>query len=594
MFTLAPTTPRPPRVRRGAALLTTVALLLNGSGCTFYKWQAVPLTETGLHESLHGGATRFATRDGSLTLRVIGLDYPYVQGVALHVDGHVPVRVPRARVHTARLLTEELHGAQVLSDQDWRARTPVGQPVELRLQGGGRLRLHVDDVDDTHVSGNWLSGAGLVELDLRRVSGVEVREVDTGKTLLISVGGTLAVLAGLVLVVLMTKESCPIVYVDRGQGLELVGEAYAGAAFRSIQRDDLLPLPGLPAGRVRVRLRDEAHETQYTDRAELVLVEHAPDVRVLSDHTQQVRALTAGRPALRVRDGRGHDVGDALASVDGRLWQTDMDAVAREQAPELAEHLEAEFEAPPPGALPVLEFVGGNTPWIDLVFGRFFAAHGRYLPRLLERGNEPESAERIRAWRAREGLDLAVDVQAGAGWRELARVPTAGPMALRQVAVPLPRDAMPTAPGARLRLRLRAGLGFWRFDQLALATELPAAPLHVQTLAPSVAQAADGSDARALLAHQDGRYDALREVGDTLELGFDLLPVSAGQARSAFLSTNGYYNVRAPAQTRLQRGTLRALHREPRSLSRLSLDLARAYRRLDATTPHASASAAQP
>lgn len=233
----------------------------------------------------------------------------------------------------------------------------------------------------------------------------------------------------------------------------------------------------------------------------------------------------------------------------------------------------------------MLEFVGGNTPWIDLVFGRFFAAHGRYLPRLLERGNAPEAGPRIRSWRAREGLDLGVEVFVAGSWREVARVPTVGPLALRHVAVPLPAEATALAPGATLRVRLRAGLGFWRFDQLALSTLHPDARLHVQTLAASVAQAADGSDAGPLLAQQDGRYDTLRAIGDTLALSFDLPPVSAGQVRSAFLSTNGYYNVHQPAQPRLQLGTLRTLQREPRSLSRLSLDLARAYQRIGAATP---------
>jgi hypothetical protein len=271
-----------------------------------------------------------------------------------------------------------------------------------------------------------------------------------------------------------------------------------------------------------------------------------------------------------------------------------MAAVAAQARPELGERLEAEFAAPPPGSAAVLELVAGNTPWIDLVFGRFFAAHGRYLPRLLAHGNAPESGARIRAWRAREGLDLGVESFVDGRWREVARVPTVGPMALRRVAVPLPAEALPREPGVPLRLRLSAGLGFWRFDQLALARELPAERLHVQALAPSVAQAADGSDARAQLAQHDGRYDVLTDVGDTLELAFDLPPVSAGQVRSAFLSTNGYYNVREPAQPRLQLGTLRTLQREPRSLSRFSLDLARAYLRHEAGTARVPVGAVQP
>jgi hypothetical protein len=66
---------------------------------------------------------------------------------------------------------------------------------------------------------------------------------------------------------LVTKTSCPFVYVDRGDGFELVGEAYSGAALRSIERDDMLPIPDFPnTPRVHLRLGDEAHETQFTNQ----------------------------------------------------------------------------------------------------------------------------------------------------------------------------------------------------------------------------------------------------------------------------------------------------------------------------------------
>ena len=48
------------------------------------------------------------------------------------------------------------------------------------------------------------------------------------------IGIPVGIIGGLALLVALTKESCPIAYVDRGDGWELVGEAYAGAAFRSV------------------------------------------------------------------------------------------------------------------------------------------------------------------------------------------------------------------------------------------------------------------------------------------------------------------------------------------------------------------------
>jgi hypothetical protein len=348
-----------------------------------------------------------------------------------------------------------------------------------------------------------------------------------------------------------------------------VGEAYAGAAFRSIQRDDVLPLAPLDDQRsLRVRLRNEARETQYTDRAELVVVDHEDDVRVLSTFDGRLVAVGPSRPALHAADLRGRDVAALLADDDGRPWQADLVQAASERGVPLRDGVIADFDAVPPS--PVLEMVGGNTDWLDLAFGRFFAAMGDRLPRYLAAGNDPARGARIRRWREREGVDLAVDVWREGAWQRVAVVPTVGPVAMRHVAVPVPAGA------GELRVRLSGGLGFWRFDRLALSEARPAR-YGVVTLTPRAAQGATNPDQRSVLAAADGVYDALENLGDALDMDFELPPRPPGTRRFAFLSANGYYNVHPPLQPQWLPGTLRAVRDRPGSLARLALELARAY-----------------
>ena len=262
-----------------------------------------------------------------------------------------------------------------------------------------------------------------------------------------------AVLLGIVILVALTKSSCPFFYVDDGTRTLLVGEAYSGAAFRSIARDDLLPTP-LPGGQsIRARLANEAHETQYTDLLELVTADHAPDLRVLSTFDARLIGAGPARPPISARDGDGHDVTAALRADDGRWWETDLAEVSTRPAPPDRESLDLVFEADvraSPVSAPVLELVLGNTPWIDAVMGRFFALMGGELSSYLGKGNAPEAGDKIRRWREREGLDLRVEAEVDGAFRPVAVVPTVGPMALRRVAVPLPLAAG-TVPGRRTR-----------------------------------------------------------------------------------------------------------------------------------------------
>ena len=375
------------------------------------------------------------------------------------------------------------------------------------------------------------------------------------------------------LVALATKTSCPFVFVETPEGVRLVGEGYSGATVRAIQRDDLLELPPLAGATARLVLSNHAFETQRTDRLELQIVEHAPDERAVAGADARPLRVGAARAPLRVTtlDGRALP---APTSAGGRLWESDMGAAARAAVPPLRDGLEVTFAPSTDGAAPVLELDVANTPWIDVVLGRMFAAFGDGLGEYLASQEAPSQAAGQRSWREREGVDLAVEVPDGAGWRTVARVPTPGPAAVRHVAVALPR----VRAGEPVRVRLVAGTGFWRVGTLALSALRDGAVPMVR-VAPSRAVQPDGTDGRALLAETDGAYQVLARRGDRLALEFDLPSVPAGRAHTAFLFANGYYSVHPPPQASRSVGTLLRLRDEPGAMARFGIDLYRALER---------------
>ncbi len=474
-------------------------------------------------------------------------------------------------------------GEQSLADVEIRVKEK-GSDDKRTVRVVGVSFPFVYGTESTAPSVEQLQERRQVKIDLRDVEELEVYDARTGLTILAVFGGIVAIAALVALLVAMTKSSCPFVYVETPEGPVLVGEAYSGATGRSTQRGDLMPVPPLPAGRARVRLANEARETQYTDQLELWLVDHAPGLRAVATADARSILVEGVIAPTGATDLAGADATSLVAAQDGHFWQSDLDRVAAEAAPELSEGLEATFDAPIVDARPVLELQVANTAWMDLVFGRFFALMGESLDGFVAGSNEPASGPGARAWRQREGVDLSVEVLRSGRWERVGLVSPVGPMASRRVAVPLPRSA----PGEPLRVRLTGGLGFWRFDQVSLSLLRSEEPPLVR-LAPASASQGDGTDVRALLAATDGRYQVLRQQGERVDLAFDLPPPPAGAVREAFLFTSGYYNIDRPPQSERSLATLYTLRDEPGSLSRFSLDLYRKYRALALAEPAAGA-----
>lgn len=410
----------------------------------------------------------------------------------------------------------------------------------------------------------------IVSINLAHATSVEVRTVSGWRTLLLVTGIVVGAAVVLAVIVALTKTSCPFVYVDGGGGMQFVGEAYSGATSRSIQREDLMPLPPLGAS-PQVVLANEAKEDQFTDLLEVVVVDRSPGKRALATHDARVVLAGAPVPPSRATDLDGRDVLDDVRQLDGRIWQTDLDAASRRAEPPSGEGVVLTFPAPPAGHPVALELEAGNTLWLDVVFGRFFALLGDRLDRYLDRTDRPESRDEILAWREREGVDLRVEVERGGRWQRVAVVPTVGPASLRNFAVPLP-----PVEGPELRVRLTAGVGFWLADRIAL-TPIDEASPRTSRFAPTRAAQGDGSDVRALLASADGHYQVLADRGERVDLSFELPLPGPGLERDAFLHTSGYYRVHRPPQAELSTGTLYRLRDEPGSLSRFSLDLYRQY-----------------
>ena len=475
------------------------------------------------------------------------------------------------------------------------------QPLELegkvvRLYREGRVgdnvvKLRVREVELPYVRGKHTIRETPIEVDLREISMIEVREIEGWKTAIILV--SVAAVVGIVILATAGDDSpspapppsstggtgsCPIVYVRDEDGARLAGEAYAGAIFRSLQRTDLLPLPDAGQDRVSLTLANEAPETQYTDLVALVVADHGPGTRAVSTISQEIVLVGDAVAPTRATDLAGGDVTGAVAGADGDLWRSDLSLVMRDADPPRREGLVVTFPAPKDGERPVLELVYASTEWVETTVGRYLALIGDDYDRYVERRNDPRAGPLMRWWCDREGLRLEVEWKRGDEWESVGFVHPVGPVASRHVAVPLP-EAAGGVDAEALVVRISGGTGFWEFDQVGLASERAGAG-HTRRIAPSIARDSRNRDERETLAAADGRYQVLEDAGERLELEFDVPGAPPGRERSTFLFTSGYYNIHRPIGGANAIAHFDRIRMEPGGLARFGVELYREYHEL--------------
>ncbi len=462
---------------------------------------------------------------------------------------------------------------QLLADAE---RAPL---LEVLLLDGSKVRgrlVRVDFVGELLVVRDDYKDE--IEIPAAEIVQVKIGELQLGGTIALSAVGLLgAVLLAMILtlaVAIALKTSCPFVYVEGPDGWVLAGEGYSGAVAGALQRPDRLAIP-LPTGPlVRVRLADEAHETQYTDAAWLVLVDHPADTRVLGTLTDAAVAVGPPQGPVRVTDLSGADVTAAVAAADDRIWTSDLDAAARAGGP-FEEGLIAEVAAAPPHA--ALELTYANSPMLDRVAAHLWAGLGGLLDDAQARNRDPGERDRLEQALRDAGVYTAVEVATAQGWETVAWLPPPGWVAPRHIAVPLSVPA-----GAPLQVRLRGGIGTLQVNAIAVSEVVDPAPVESR-VAVAPPGPSDGRDARAALAAVDGDRQILPDRGAYVDLAFALPPAPTdGTVRTGFLHLDGFYEVLPTSDAHFDWSAARVLARRPEDTGRVTLEI---YRALRASVP---------
>lgn len=448
-------------------------------------------------------------------------------GSACFIAHHVSVREVNRAADSVRVRTPV------------KAHLPDGSTVVFRegvLIAGGRLIGAGTRYDLTLVN-----ATAVAELPLDSVVGLEsfrtVENVPASIALstLAIAGGTFAA-AGLAVAIF---GSCPTYYSDSAGSpvLEAEGFSYSIAPLFEARDVDRLRARPRSDGTLHLEVRNEALETHFINHLELLDVTHAPVEFVAPDLSGRPAAVAEQAPPRIARDRAGRDVQAVLANADDQVYATAPSVLAGVSADDLEDIIELAFPAPESGdsvglVLRLRNSLLNTVLFYDVMLGERGA---RALDWQAEELSRVASALELGSWYTSR-MGLAVEIWRDGGWAPIARMKDTGPVAWKDVVVPIPNVA-----GSELRVRLRFPADNWRIDRATLATRFRRPALRVLPLAGVTVGATLQADAHASLILPDGRY--LRTLPTQAFLAvWSVGPDAPDSVRTFLLASQGYYS----------------------------------------------------
>jgi hypothetical protein len=371
-------------------------------------------------------------------------------------------------------------------------------------------------------------------ISVSQLSKLEIIQHDKGKTtgnhVLSIVGVTLGAFGLILIIALLTKSSCPFVSGYIENEFRLQGEIFGGAIYPQLQRDDYLPLSLQPVNNeLVIKISNELLERQYTDMAELWCIDHDPSVKIVQD---EKGALYSVSKAVSPKIATAGDINLAkqLAMPDNQYF--DFSNMNDQSASEM----NISFDCPEKTTSGVLLLRLKNSYWLDLTYGELMKNFGSHFDKWNQQ-QKNRSAQDINKWKQEQMLPLKIEMRTDEGWQHVASLEAVGPVAFRDLAVPLKLDKI---KGSAVELRLSSGFMFWELDQAAISYD-EQLPFIVNKQKPIKAYDEKGTDVQQQLMTMEKSYLYQPVPGNVATIHFKAPALKSGKGRSYILHASGYY-----------------------------------------------------
>jgi hypothetical protein len=247
------------RKYRILSALFMLAIFLNYTfGCTYYKVKSKHHDEVDFAEQLNKSLNR-----KNLVLFVQGSESYLAKSV--NFDQHS--------------ITADLDS--IPNDLAW-LNSALYNSGSMRIRKGQQAIVHEVRI---YTDQTMPLKTGPNRIPVSNLSRVDVYGHDTAKEILSWTAGVAALFGVIMLIVALTKSSCPYVYSYNGEDFVFEGESYGGAIFKPLERTDYLPLKEIDTvDRIKsIKIANMLKERQFIDQVQLIEISTPPGTSALMD-----------------------------------------------------------------------------------------------------------------------------------------------------------------------------------------------------------------------------------------------------------------------------------------------------------------------
>jgi hypothetical protein len=378
---------------------------------------------------------------------------------------------------------------------------------------------------------------GRISIPAGAIEKIEIYDKDKGATTASWAFSSLGVAAGafgvLLVIIALTKSSCPFVYAYDGNDYLFSGEIFSGATQPGLERDDYMLLPDVASseGDYSIRLTNEVHEIQSVNLARLLVVDHPSDLSVLIDKTGKVQTFHEPSVPVSAENSAGENLLPVIEKKDSLNYSGNL------KGKEGTEEIIMKFLKPENCKSGKLLIRAKNSFWLDVLFTKFHMLFGEKYNTFAAR-QESASAGKLNKFLLDQNIPLSVYIEKNGKWKSAGYFNIAGPMAMRDDILSVNLDGIDSDT---VKIKLETGFLFWEVDYAGMDFS-KTGKVFQSELAITSALDRNGADVIELLRARDDSYLILKEVGDEVMLDFNG-PSIQNSCRSVFLHTSGYYKI---------------------------------------------------
>jgi hypothetical protein len=410
-----------------------------------------------------------------------------------------------------------------------------------------------------------------ISIPLKSITKIEVYDKDTGATIaswgFSTLGIGLGVFGVLLIIVLLTKSSCPFIYAFNGTDYIFTGEIFSGATQPGLERDDYLLLPSIgntDAG-YKVKITNEVHEIQSVNLAELMVIDHPENVQVLIDKYGIPYLFSEPLSPFEARSTGNVNILSLIKSRDTLAFTGNKNNIGNNGI----EDIILKFIKPANSESARLVIRAKNSFWLDVLITKLHKLFGEnYNSYSIKEAGTP--GEKLRKWQLEQNIPLSVYLEKNGKWEFTDYFNIAGPMAWRDDILNLNLRGISSDT---VKIKLVTGFLFWEMDYAAMdfGTSVPVKPIIVQA---KTAVTNNNEEISGLLLSSDKSYYVQNNTGDEAFLSFDFPQIGKGD-RSVFLHTRGYYKILRDLTGKADKKKLRTFRKPNRlpAFSKETIDL---------------------